>query len=117
MWQLEVLDGSNPADAANVALLSDGTVTLRQPYASEAKSCCKWRYVMLDDEAVVLPYRFNPEGGNGDREILLPQKPGRYQIYIETHRLVMRKGEGLDPATHTGYPLTSNNLLTVEVVP
>ena len=29
----------------------------------------------------------------------------------------MRKGDGLDPATHTGYPLTSNNVLNIEILP
>ena len=29
----------------------------------------------------------------------------------------MRKGDGLDPATHTGYPLISNDVLTIEILP
>jgi hypothetical protein len=50
-------------------------------------------------------------------ELPLPRQPGHYQIYVQTHRLVLRKSGGLDPATHLGYPLTSNDVLSIEVLP
>jgi hypothetical protein len=113
MWQLEVLDASNAADIANPAYLSDGSATRKLSYAAENASCCKWRYVTLNTDPVRLPYRFD----GWFRSVRLPEQPGKYQLYVETHRLLMRKGDGLDPATHTGYPLISNDVLTIEILP
>ncbi|HEY3929798.1 MAG TPA: hypothetical protein VGL89_15610 [Candidatus Koribacter sp.] len=115
MWQLEVLDQKNIADVANVAYISDGTAAQQETFNNGAMDCCRWRYVMLDNDPVRLPYRFeNPAVDY--RSLRLPSKPGKYEIYVQTHRLVMRKGEGLDPETHTGYPLTSG-ILKIEVTP
>lgn len=115
MWQLEVLDQKNIADIANVAYISDGKAGQQEPYDNGAVDCCRWRYVMLDNEPVALPYHY--EYPNTEfRSLALPKKPGKYEIYVQTHRLVMRKGEGLDPSTHTGYPLTSD-MLKIEVTP
>ena len=116
MWQLEVLDTANPSDVSNFAFLSDGTATLKQPYAVADVSCCKYRFVLLDTVPVHLPYPFEP-GVARYHSIVMPEKPGKYQVYVQTHRLAMRKGDGLDPATHTGYPLTSSEVLWIEVVP
>jgi hypothetical protein len=114
MWQLEVLDGSNAADAANIAFISDGNTTERQPYATGTSDANKWRFVTLDTDLLRVPY-FNQKAEW--HEIKLPREPGRYWIYVQTHRLVLRKGGGLDPATHVGYPLTSNDILSIEVLP
>lgn len=117
MWQLEVLDSSNAADVANVAYISDGKVVQQEPYATANLVCCKWRYVTLNTDPVRLPYRFDGAADTSFRSILLPVEPGRYRLYVQTHRLLMRKGDGLDPATHTGYPLTSSELVDIEVLP
>jgi hypothetical protein len=117
MWQLEVLDASNAADIANLAYLSDGSATRKLSYAAENASCCKWRYVTLNTDPVRLPYRFDGDPDGWFRSVRLPEQPGKYQLYVETHRLLMRKGDGLDPATHTGYPLISNDVLTIEILP
>jgi len=118
MWQLEVLDEANQADVANVAYLSDGNTTFKQPYAGGKFDCCKWRCVTLNTEPVRLPYRFDTTDRDAIfRTIVLPEHPGRYQLYVQTHRLLMRKGDGLDPTTHTGYPLTSSEVLNIEVLP
>jgi hypothetical protein len=117
MWQLEVLDANNAADIANLAYISDGTSTSKVPYAASSAVCCKWRFVSLNTDPVRLPYRFDGDPDAWVREVRLPEQPGKYQLYIETHRLLMRKGDGLDPATHTGYLLTSNNVLGFEILP
>lgn len=114
MWQLEVLENSNSADGANLAFLSDGNATQSQPYGSGTLGPERWRFVTLDTDPLRVPhFDKNTEW----HEITLPRQPGRYSIYVQTHRLVLRKGEGLDPATHMGYPLTSNDILNVEVLP
>lgn len=114
MWQLEVLEAANAADAANVAFISDGNRTERQSYANAIAESSKYRFVTLDTDPLRVPY-FNQSAEW--HEIKLPRAPGQYSIYVQTHRLVMRKGGGLDPATHVGYPLTSNDVLHVEVLP
>ncbi len=112
MWQLEVLDHANLADVANIAFISDGKSTQQEPYENSAVSCCNWRFVLLDDDPVKLPLHAQDQF----RTLRLPTQPGRYEIYVQTHRLVLRKGSGLDPETHTGYPLTSN-LFKLEITP
>jgi hypothetical protein len=113
MWQLEVLEAANTADGANVAYISDGHATEHEAYATVTSDESKWRFVTLDTDPLRVPY-FNRN--TEWHEISLPRQPGRYLIYVQTHRLVLRKGGGLDPATHVGYPLTSNDVLRVEVV-
>ena len=112
MWQLEVLESSNAADAANVAFVSDGSSTQQFSYAATKPEADKWRFVVLDTDPVRVPY-YNATATF--HTLTLPRQPGKYEIYVQTHRLVLRKGGGLDPVTHTGYPLTSK-LLKVEVV-
>jgi hypothetical protein len=114
MWQLEVLDGANASDTANLAFLSDGNSTSQQPYATGSSDPSKWRFVTLDTEPLRLPY-LNQK--NEWHEIQLPREPGRYSIYVQTHRLILRKGGGLDPATPLGYLLTSNDVLNIELLP
>ena len=114
MWQLEVLEAANTADAANLAFISNGNSTERQPYATSSAASSKYRFVTLDTDPLGVPY-FNQSAEW--HEIKLPRAPGQYLIYVQTHRLVMRKGGGLDPLTHVGYPLTSNDILRVEVMP
>lgn len=115
MWQLEVLDDANSADAANLAYISDGTNTRIEPYATSNSNSGKWRFVVLDTDPLRLPY--HPDPSAAFRKVQLPYQPGKYEIYVQTHRLVLRKSGGLDPATHIGYPLTSNDILRIEVVP
>ncbi|WP_041855517.1 hypothetical protein [Candidatus Korobacter versatilis] len=112
MWQLEVLEDGNDADAANLAFISNGSATIRQPYSTVRTASNKWRFVTLDTDPLRVPY-FNQ---NAEwHSITLPREPGRYQIYVQTHRLVLRKGGGLDPSTHIGYPLTSE-LIDIEII-
>ena len=114
MWQLEVLEGSNSADGANLAFVSDGNATQTQSYGIGTSGPERWRFVTLDTDPLRVPhFDKNTEW----HEIPLPRQPGQYSIYVQTHRLVLRRGEGLDPATHMGYPLTSNDMLNVEVLP
>ncbi len=112
MWQLEVLEDGNEADAANVAFLSNGFETSKQSYSSARTAATKYRFVTLDTDPLRVPY-YNQSAEW--HSITLPREPGKYQIYVQTHRLVLRKGGGLDPATHMGYPLTSD-LVEVEVI-
>jgi hypothetical protein len=47
---LEVLEAANAADAANVAYISDGRATVREPYATTASGQTRWRFVTLDTD-------------------------------------------------------------------
>ncbi|HTW59806.1 MAG TPA: hypothetical protein VMD99_16885 [Terriglobales bacterium] len=121
-WRIEVLEGwnvaSNPSSSDMVHITDGKTVwnEPRQPLTSII--CCDSRQIWLDQEPVRIPYklsgtptRFNPEGlANPQWQTLhLPNKPGRYRVYVTTHR-VFERGSDKNPYDDAGFPVSSNIL-------
>jgi hypothetical protein len=126
LWHIEILEGWN--EAANATLsdivhITDGSTTWNEPREKLAAIiCCDSRHVWLSQDPTRVPYklsanptRANPEGWrNPDwHKLLLPSKPGKYQVYVTTWRLFGRS-DSITTYMGKGIPLSSN-LLTLEV--
>jgi hypothetical protein len=117
-WHIEVLDGWNEASTAETIFVSDGKSIWNAPERPRAIVCCDSRHVWLSLDPTRLPY-WRPASNNfrsaGYRRAILPNLPGKYQLYVATERVFNQ-----DYATATyhgkGLAVTSDNILALEVV-
>ena len=117
-WSIEIADGMNAASISDSLFITDGKSTWT-PKTWPAYVCCDSRQVGLGLDPARLPYRYAQTKAGfkpvGYRQAVMPKEPGRYQFYVTTERVFSR-----DYATTTfhtkGFAVTSDNILTVEVV-
>jgi hypothetical protein len=121
-WRIEVLEGwnvSSNATSSDVVHITDGKTLWNQPRQQWVGIiCCDSRQIWLDQEPVRIPYKlsatpthFNPEGlANLQWQTFhLPNKPGKYRVYVTTHR-VFERGSDKNPYHDKGFPVSSNIL-------
>lgn len=116
-WHLEVLDGWNEAGISDEAHVNDGSTA---SLLGLGIVCCDSRHVWLSLDPVRLPYpnRTNTVEGyksSAARSIHF-SKPGQYQFYVTTRRVFSRDQE-MKTYQGLGYAATSENVLSVKIVP
>jgi|HubBroStandDraft_5_1064220.scaffolds.fasta_scaffold258058_1 hypothetical protein len=121
-WHIEVLDSLNDASSLDVLHVTDGSTIWNQRRELSGIICCDSRHVWLSQDPVRIPYklfanrtRANPEGwANPEWHTLhLPNKPGKYQVYVTTERVF---GRGDSTTTYYGRgSAVSSNILKLEV--
>lgn len=118
-WHIEVLDGMNEASVADEVFVTDGKTTWTPSRPPRVFVCCDSRHVRLGLDPARLPYRYAQTADGfkpvGDRSAVLPNQPGRYQMYVTTHR-VFSRGYSMTTNHGKGTAVTSSNILTLEVV-
>lgn len=121
-WRIEVLEGWNVASNAtgsDVVHITDGKTVWNQPRQQWIGIiCCDSRQIWLDREPVRIPYKLsttstpaNPEGSANPQwqTFHLPNKPGKYRVYVTTHRVFERSSDK-NPYHDKGFPVSSNIL-------
>ena len=121
VWQIEVFDYNNTATnpATDVVHVTDGKAVWDQPRKMwVGVVCCNSRHIWLDQEPVRMPYKLgagrfvmehegypNPEW----YALRLPEKPGKYRVYVTTHRVFGRAFDK-NPYLDAGVAVSSNVL-------
>jgi hypothetical protein len=114
-WSIEVLEGWNVASNAtgsDVVHLTDSKTVWDQPRQQWVGIiCCDSRRIWLDQEPVRIPYKLSatPTLVNQWQTFHLPNKPGKYRVYLTTHR-VFERGSDKNPYHDKGFPVSSNIL-------
>jgi len=115
-WRIEVLEGMNVASnptASDVIHITDGTALWDQPRRQWLGIvCCDSRWIWLDQEPVRIPYKLSPTPTASEPQwqtLHLPDKPGKYRVYVTTHR-VFARGSDKNPFHDNGFAVSSNIL-------
>ena len=118
-WHIEVLENWNESSVSDKIFISDGKQSLALGSVTQMFICCRSRHVWLDDVQTQIPYKASslPEYSLHVpyRWLKLPARPGKYQIYVTSHRVFGRDIK-LSTPTSKGVPVTSKNILELEVV-
>lgn len=122
IWRIEILEGWNVASNASgsdVVHITDGKTIWNEPRVKWAAIiCCDSRQVWLNQDSVRIPYklsasatRYNPEALVNPQwqNLHLPNKPGKYRVYVTTHR-VFERGDDKNPYQDKGFAVSSNIL-------
>jgi len=113
-------EGQQPgtATSSEEAERTDADKAARQPRQQWVIICCDSRQIWLDQDPVRIPYklsatatRFNPEAPPNPQwqTLHLPNKPGKYRVYVTTHR-IFERGNDKNPLDDKGFPVSSNIL-------
>jgi hypothetical protein len=118
-WHIEVLDGWNEASTADEVFVTDGSSIWK---AEEPPLwgfiCCNSRHVWLSLDPVRVTYQPTQHDDifmANHPGCVLPMRPGRYNVYITTFR-VFERDHAMTTYGGKGIAVTSENILTVEVV-
>lgn len=109
-WHIEVLEGWNSASISNVAFINDGKKTWTLNFLGRRFACCNSRNVWLDLNPTRLPY----PGFLSFRQVRLPRKPAKYQMYVQTAR-VFDSSTSMKTYSGSGVSVASN-ILEFEVI-
>lgn len=111
-WLIEVLEGQNVASNASgsdVVHITDGKTIWAFPREQWVGIiCCDSRQIWLDQEPVRIPYKRSAIPPPW-QTLHLPNKPGKYRVYVTTHR-VFQRGNDKNPYHDKGFPVSSNIL-------